>query len=255
MHILERVSKCVRWCSRHLSNVHTCTCMVLNNTCRNAFHTLHKKCICARACVHIQRCRSFFATKLMRTYLESCASIIQAVLCRPPNCCLDQTCRPTLFAQKSVQIHASSWRGRRCGVAQASFNHPRWCKPCSVYILIALALSHRDHFIKNSILTIFLREFFQGGRQEEIIRDFCNFCFEKTYRERKEKDKDWEKDGDGREDIKVEERGGTERSAGTEKLGWTSYQWRLTACDMTVWSFVTWKKGRPTRKMTLTMWS
>jgi len=26
--------------------------------------------------------------------------------------------------KKSVQIHASSWRGRQCGVARASFDHP-----------------------------------------------------------------------------------------------------------------------------------
>jgi len=31
--------------------------------------------------------------------------------------------------KKSVQIHASSWRGPRCGVAQALFDHLRWCRP------------------------------------------------------------------------------------------------------------------------------
>ena len=31
--------------------------------------------------------------------------------------------------RKSVQIHASSWHGRRCGVTRASFDHPRWCRP------------------------------------------------------------------------------------------------------------------------------
>jgi len=38
--------------------------------------------------------------KLLRTYLESCASIVQAVVCRPPCCCLDEISRPTLFAQE-----------------------------------------------------------------------------------------------------------------------------------------------------------
>ena len=72
------------WCPKHRS-----TCM----------HTLRKKCICARACAHMQQCRSFFAMiaiaricngaeaslpwKLLPTYLESCASIVQAVVCRP----------------------------------------------------------------------------------------------------------------------------------------------------------------------------
>jgi len=48
-------------------------------------HTLRKKCTCTCACVPMQRCGSFFAMKaLLRTYLGSCASIVQAVVCRPP---------------------------------------------------------------------------------------------------------------------------------------------------------------------------
>ena len=73
--------------------------MRAHNTCWKAHHTLRKKCICARACAHMQRCRSFFAMiaiaricngaeaslpwKLLPTYLESCASIVQAVVCHP----------------------------------------------------------------------------------------------------------------------------------------------------------------------------
>jgi len=34
--------------------------MVLNNTCE-CIYTLHKKCICTRACAPMQRCKSFFA--------------------------------------------------------------------------------------------------------------------------------------------------------------------------------------------------
>ena len=52
-----------------------------------------KKNICARACAPMQRCTSFFVIKLLQSYLESCASIVQAVVCRPPsrlpNVCLD----------------------------------------------------------------------------------------------------------------------------------------------------------------------
>jgi len=48
-------------------------------------HTLCKKCICARACAHMQRCRNFFAMKLLRTYLVSCASIAESCgLLLPP---------------------------------------------------------------------------------------------------------------------------------------------------------------------------
>jgi len=73
------------WCPKHRSK-----CM----------HTLRKKCICARACAHMQRCRSFSTMKLLRTYLESCASIVQAVFCRPPSCRLDEISCLTLFAQE-----------------------------------------------------------------------------------------------------------------------------------------------------------
>jgi len=65
-------------------------------------HTLSKKCICARACAHMQRCRSFFAMKLLRTYLEFCASIMQAVV----------TARPTAVSTKSV--------ARRCSLKNPS---------------------------------------------------------------------------------------------------------------------------------------
>jgi len=96
MHILYRAwSKYVRWCSQHLSNVHTCTCMVLNNTCE-CMPTLRKN---AYGLVHAGLCNSAAASlpwKLLRTYLESCANIVQAVFyhlpsrrplsCRPPSC-------------------------------------------------------------------------------------------------------------------------------------------------------------------------
>jgi len=56
-----------------------------HNICQQCMYTLRKQCICARACTHMQRCNSFLAMKLLRTYLESqaCASIVQAVVCRP----------------------------------------------------------------------------------------------------------------------------------------------------------------------------
>jgi len=60
----------------------------------------------AHALVRACKCNGAEASlpwKLLRTYLESCASIVQAVVCLPllrPSCCLDQTRRPTLFAQE-----------------------------------------------------------------------------------------------------------------------------------------------------------
>jgi len=86
MHILYRAwSKCVRWCSQHLCNVRICTCMVLNNTCE-CMPTLRKN---AYGLVHVHLCKSAtdsLSWKLLRTYLESCANIVQAVVYRPPSC-------------------------------------------------------------------------------------------------------------------------------------------------------------------------
>ena len=75
MHILYRAwSKCVRGCSQHLSNVHICTCMVLNNTCE-----------CSCMCTYANGAAASWSWKLLRTYLESCANIVQAVVsARPP---------------------------------------------------------------------------------------------------------------------------------------------------------------------------
>ena len=57
--------------------------------------------------------------------------------------------------KKSVQIHTSSWRSRRCGVAQASFNHQRWCRPHPVCLWVALALGHGARPSQKSVLSIF----------------------------------------------------------------------------------------------------
>jgi len=47
--------------------------------------------------------------------------------------------------KKSVQIHASSWHGRPCGVAQVSFDHPRWCRPHPVCLWSSLVLGRGPH--------------------------------------------------------------------------------------------------------------
>ena len=89
------------WCSQHLLK-----CM----------HTLHKN---AHALVHARLCNGAEASlpcKLLRTYLESCTSIVQTVVCRLPSYCLDEISRLTLFAQEirrargagTSRIHALS---------------------------------------------------------------------------------------------------------------------------------------------------
>ena len=63
--------------------------MVLNNTCE-CMQTLRKN---AYGLVHVRLCNGAAASlpwKLLRTYLESCANIVQAVVCLSPSCRLDQ---------------------------------------------------------------------------------------------------------------------------------------------------------------------
>jgi len=103
----------------------------------------------ARALVHARLCNGAEASlpwklwiKLLRTYFESCASITCA------SCRLSFAARPPAGSTKSVAwryslntsvwIHASSWRGRRCSVAQASFDYPRRCRPHLFYLWVAL---------------------------------------------------------------------------------------------------------------------
>jgi len=52
---------------------------------------------------------------------------------------------------KSFQIHASSWRGRCCGVAQASFDHLRWYRPHPVCLWFTLTLGCGPHPRQSSI--------------------------------------------------------------------------------------------------------
>ena len=85
-----------------------------------------------RACAPVQRCSSFLAME--GRYCEFILSLARTS-CRlsfPPAllplvelaALLLARC-PTSSLKKSVQIHASSWRGRHCSVAQATSDHPR----------------------------------------------------------------------------------------------------------------------------------
>ena len=62
--------------------------MELNNNCEYIY-TLRKN---AYGLVHARLCNGVATSlpwKLLRKYLESCANIVQAVVCRPPSCRLD----------------------------------------------------------------------------------------------------------------------------------------------------------------------
>jgi len=116
----ERVRNCVCWCTQHLFNVNTCACMVLRTPVwRHA--TLPAK--NAHAPVHARPCngaQTSLPWKLLRTYLESCASIVQAVVCRSPPSCLDKISRPTLFAQKTRWLMTRSPLRCRTSIIQSS---------------------------------------------------------------------------------------------------------------------------------------
>jgi len=104
-----------------------------------------------RACAPVQQCSSFPAMKtvanlswVLREHRAGCRF-------RPPSCpfvepaaLLLASC-PTCLLKKSVQIHASSWRGRYCSVAQASSDHPRWCGPHPVCLWFTLAHGRGSH--------------------------------------------------------------------------------------------------------------
>jgi len=123
--------------------------------------------------------------KLLRTYLESCASIVQAVNAAHPPAGPTKSFAWRCSLKKSVQIPASSWRSRRCGVAQASSDHPCWCRPHPVCLSVALALGHGVYTSQKSIFAIFGASCFvwkanraQDGIIEllEIIEAQCNIC-------------------------------------------------------------------------------
>jgi len=71
------------------------------NTCLNACHTPRKKGTCTRACTPINGTETSLPSKLLRTYFESCASIVQAVVCHLPCCYLDEISCLTLVAQEN----------------------------------------------------------------------------------------------------------------------------------------------------------
>ena len=135
--------------------------MVLNNSCE-CIHTLRKD---AYGLVHARLCKGAAASllwKLLRTYLESCAK--HRAGCRVPPALLPAQPLPTpsvarrCSLKKSIQIHAISWRGRPCGVAQASSDHPRWCRPHPVCLWVALALGRAEVTRHRNAISPFSRE-------------------------------------------------------------------------------------------------
>ena len=151
----ERVIKCVRWCSQHPSNVYLhAWCPKHQSKC---MHTLRKKCICARACAHMQRCRSFFAMKAIANLSWVLCEHRAGCRCRPPNAVSTKPVARCSSLKKSVIIHASSWRDRRCGVAQASSS-------ALVQASSSLSISRTCAWLRSSVSTKFyFRHGFRGA--------------------------------------------------------------------------------------------
>jgi len=99
--------------------------------------------------------------KLLRTYLESCSSIsVQAVVCRPLCCCLDEISHLTMFAQvirpNPRQLMTQSSLRCLTSIIQSSA-----LLQASGIWFVYQPHSNRGqevHLIKNSVFTIFTRE-------------------------------------------------------------------------------------------------
>ena len=126
------------WCSQHL----------LKCTPHSPQKNHMRSCI---ACAHMQRCRSFFTMEaianlswVLREHRVGCR--LPPALAAPPTISTKPVARRCSL-KKFVQIHARSWRGRRCGVAQASF-----------IIRVGAGLLHLSWF--NSIFFVCVKFFF-----------------------------------------------------------------------------------------------
>jgi len=152
---------CTQMCMlmSNLFNLHTCTYMVLKYTCLNAYHTLRQN---AHALVHARLCNGAETSlpwKLLRTVLTlvqtSCRLSFAARLATVSTISVAWRCS----LKKTVKIHASSWCGRRCNVAQTPFDHLRWCRPHPDCLRFALEAWPRGSPSQNYIFAIFPRVF------------------------------------------------------------------------------------------------
>jgi len=129
------------------------------NTCLNACILSAKN---AHAAVHARLCNGAEASlpwKLLQTYLESCASIVQDAVYRPPCCYLDENQSPATVRlrnpSKSTLVHDAV-------AAAVSHKHHSIIRVGAGLIQFVYGShskrGHGAHFIKNSIFAIYLRE-------------------------------------------------------------------------------------------------
>jgi len=152
------------WCSRHL-----CKCMHTlrrKRTCAMRFYATVQKPLCHGICCEL-------ILSLARTLYRLSFAARPAVVSTK-----SVTRRCSL--KKSVQIHANSWRGRCCSVAQASFDHPRWCRPHPVCFWFALALGLGPLILHTKS---YFHNFFGGFSyrlKNTILEKSCNLHFQSS---------------------------------------------------------------------------
>ena len=140
-------------------HIHICIYICI---CTHVYISLHNSCM--RACATVQQlpCHGSYCELILSLGRTSCRLSFPPALLpfrragRPPAGPFTD-----LFAKKSVQIHASSWRGRRCSVARASSDHPRWCRPHQICLWFTLAHGRGSHPRQKSIF-------------EAIFAGFCS---------------------------------------------------------------------------------
>jgi len=102
-----------------------------------------QKCIWTRACAPMQLCRSFYAMEaianLSWVLCEHRAGCRLPLALAAPSAVSDKPVARRCSLKKSVQIHASSWRDRRCGVAQ---HHPIICVGAGLIHFVYESHSH-----------------------------------------------------------------------------------------------------------------
>jgi len=129
--------------------------------------------------MHMHTCMRVYVTmqklRWHRNYCELILSLARAFGM------LSFTARPTTVSMKSVarccslkkfiQFHTSQWSGRRCSVAQASFNHPRWCRPRPVCLWFALETCpqgsfHQEFHFHHLFTRVFWNKHYQGSLEQ-----------------------------------------------------------------------------------------
>jgi len=163
LRIHERIctpcSKCVHKCIRWFQNtrvtytpaLHWCSKTPVFKHATFTFQNAH-------APVHARLCNGA-ATMLPWKLLRHILRLVQTsnrllfVAC-PPAAISRKSVARRCSLKKTIQMHASSWHGCSCIVAQASSDHPRWCGPHPSGLSFALMLGRGAHSRQKSISTI-----------------------------------------------------------------------------------------------------